>query len=111
MAFLNQCTFRELSLAIVESYGAIKCEKNPEIEEFFKGSFADNDAEMLSKSYCFTIEGEQRGMVCAFSLATSSLRLSGIPNPTRNKIKQGYSTPQTAHTVSCRADSPTCSKR
>lgn len=64
------------------------CEKDTDIEEFFKSEYKDYNRQLLGKSYCFLTREEVPRLACAFSLSNSSVRVDRLSNKKRNKINR-----------------------
>ncbi len=71
------------------------CHNNPDIEYFFKEEFVDYAEQLLGKSYCFIKEdADEKEVVCAFTVANSSIKVDSIPSSRRNKINRGIPFPK-----------------
>lgn len=89
MSFLgNHCFFMELSPELISRCGSFSCEKEKDIENFFKSDFLNYKSQLLGKTYCFITDEEQPQMVCAFTVSNSSIKLNSIPNNKRNRINR-----------------------
>lgn len=86
--FLNNCSFQELSKELIGECVSFTCEKNKDIEEFFLSEFADYESQLLGKSYCFVKEDASKKVVCAFTVANTSIVVGSLPNNRRNKINR-----------------------
>lgn len=88
MSFLlDECTFSELSKELIEECGAFVC-IDKEIGDFFNLEFSDYASQLLGKSYCFVKEGDERKIVCAFTVSNSSIKVDNLPNKKRNKLNR-----------------------
>lgn len=70
--------FRVMTEDVIEKCEDYTCEKDTEIEEFFKSEYKDYNHQLLGKSYCFLTRDENPRLACAFSLANSSVRNHGL---------------------------------
>ncbi len=50
--------------------------------------FSDYATQLLGKSYCFITKEEKPEMVCAFTVANTSIIVGALPNNKRNKINR-----------------------
>lgn len=80
--------FRVMTEDVVGGCEEYTCEKDAEIEEFFKSEYKDYNHQLLGKSYCFLTRDENPRLACAFSLANSSVRVDRLSNKKRNKINR-----------------------
>ena len=81
------CEFGKMTKEVVASCRDFVCSKDADIQSFFHEEFEDYSYQLLGKSYCFvTKQGNQ--MVCAFTVANSSIRVDNMPKPKRNKLNR-----------------------
>ena len=80
--------FRVMTEDVVKKCKDYTCEKDTDIEEFFKSEFKDYNRQLLGKSYCFLTREEFPRLACAFSLSNSSVRVDRLSNKKRNKINR-----------------------
>ncbi len=73
---------------VVKTCEDYTCEKDKDIEEFFKSEYKDYNRQLLGKSYCFLTREDNPRLACAFSLANSSVRVDRLPNKHRNKLNR-----------------------
>ncbi len=89
MSFLlDNCTFRELTPEVIQSCGDFSCKHDSDINDFFHTEFKNYSDNLLGKSYCFIENTTPEEIVCAFTVANSSIKVSGLPNKKRNKINR-----------------------
>lgn len=88
MDFLDNCTFCRLNEEVIEECEEFECTHSQEIKSFFRTDFKDYEQELLGKSYCFISSTPSKELVCAFSVANSSVRLDILPSRRRNKINR-----------------------
>lgn len=84
---LELCEFCELTDELLRDCGGFSC-RDKEITAFFNKDYADYAYQLLGKSYCF-VEQDNRSIVCAFTVANSSIRVDLLPNNRRNKLNRG----------------------
>lgn len=86
---LDNCHFDRLTSEIINQCQPYKCSKDSGIDSFFHmdndDNFQDYHEEMMSNSHCFYTDNETPQMVCAFSLASSALRIDTLA---KNKRKE-----------------------
>ena len=86
---LDNCHFDRLTSEIINQCQPYKCSKDSGIDSFFHmdndDNFQDYHEEMMSNSHCFYTDNENPQMVCAFSLASSALRIDTLA---KNKRKE-----------------------
>lgn len=73
---------------VVKECGDYTCEKDKDIEDFFKSEYKDYNAQLLGKSYCFVTKDGNPRIACAFSLANSSLRVDRLSSKRRNRLNR-----------------------
>ena len=83
---LEHCNFMELTKETLRKYHGFFC-KDEDITEFFTQDFADYSYQLLGKSYCF-VSNESSDIVCAFTVANSSIKVDNLPNNQRNKLNR-----------------------
>lgn len=94
MNYLDKCTFCRLNEGVVEACEEFECTHSQEIHNFFKSEFVEYEREMLGKSYCFVTDTTSQDLVCAFTVANSSIRLDLLPKRRRNKINRSIPNPK-----------------
>lgn len=86
---LENCTFCELTQEVISRSMPFSCKKEHDIETFFQSEFKDYKQQLLGKSYCFVQEtGSKCNIVCAFTVANSSIKVDGLPNKKRSKLNR-----------------------
>lgn len=83
---LENCKFCELEESVLRENNGFTCADN-NITVFFTKEYADYAYQLLGKSYCF-VEQEKKQIVCAFTVANSSIRADLLPNSRRNKLNR-----------------------
>jgi GNAT superfamily N-acetyltransferase len=85
----DNCTFCELTPELIDSCDAFSCEKDKDIEQFFKSEYAQYSSQLLGKSYCFitNVPGEEK-IVCAFTVSNSSIKVDNLPSKKRNRLNR-----------------------
>ena len=89
---LDNCLFERLTLEIIDRCQPYKCSKDPDIDSFFhkdtKDNFEDYTLEMMGYSHCFYTNENSPKMVCAFSLANTTLRTDTLSKSKKNKFNR-----------------------
>ena len=83
---LEQCDFMELTEEVLQQCKSFTC-KDGDITEFFTQDYADYAYQLLGKSYCF-VKPETSEIVCAFTVANSSVKVDSLPSNLRNKLNR-----------------------
>ena len=83
---LEQCDFMELTKEVLQQCKGFTC-KDEDITEFFTQDYADYAYQLLGKSYCF-VKPETSEIVCAFTVANSSVKVDSLPSNLRNKLNR-----------------------
>ena len=83
---LEQCDFMELTEEVLLQCKGFTC-KDKDITEFFTQDYADYAYQLLGKSYCF-VKPDTSEIVCAFTVANSSVKVDSLPSNLRNKLNR-----------------------
>lgn len=83
---LEQCDFMELTEEVLQQCKGFIC-KDEDITEFFAHDYADYAYQLLGKSYCF-VKPETSEIICAFTVANSSVKVDSLPSNLRNKLNR-----------------------
>ena len=83
---LEQCDFMELTEEVLQQCKGFTC-KDEDITEFFTQDYADYASQLLGKSYCF-VKPDTSEIVCAFTVANSSVKVDSLPSNLRNKLNR-----------------------
>lgn len=83
---LEQCDFMELTEEVLQQCKGFTC-KDEDITEFFTQDYADYAYQLLGKSYCF-VKLDTSEIVCAFTVANSSVKVDSLPSNLRNKLNR-----------------------
>lgn len=76
----------ELTEEVLQQCKGFTC-KDENITEFFTHDYADYAYQLLGKSYCF-VKPETSEIVCAFTVANSSVKVDSPPSNLRNKLNR-----------------------
>ena len=83
---LEQCDFMELTEEVLLQCNGFTC-KDADITEFFTHDYADYTYQLLGKSYRF-VKPDTSEIVCAFTVANSSVKVASLPSGLRNKLNR-----------------------
>ena len=76
----------ELTEEVLRQCKGFTC-KDEDITEFFTQDYADYAYQLLGKSYCF-VKPDTSEIVCAFTVANSSVKVDSLPSNLRNKLNR-----------------------
>lgn len=88
VGFLEMCKFVELSPNTINACRNFSCTKDADIEEFFKTEYFGYAQQLLGKTYGFTTDSCIPSLVCAFTLANSSISTDRMPGRQRNRLNR-----------------------
>ena len=83
---LEHCDFMELTEEVLQQCKGFTC-KDDDITEFFTQDYVDYAYQLLGKSYCF-VKPDTSEIVCAFTVANSSVKVDSLPSNLRNKLNR-----------------------
>lgn len=83
---LEHCTLCEM----IESTNVeeFRCEEK-DLDDFFSYDCFKYAKQLLGKTYCYKLDENPHKIVCAFTLANASIRVSDLPNARKKKIGTG----------------------
>jgi hypothetical protein len=70
---------------IVDNSQPFDC-ANKDLNDFFSNDAINYSAELLGKSYCFTLDENPEIIVCAFTISNDSIKTSNLPNARKKKV-------------------------
>lgn len=86
MGFLfEKCTLNWYDERILSSCNTFDCD-NSDLNEFFAKDVLKYNAELLGKSYCFTLDSDEKEIVAAFTIANDSIKTFSLPNARKKKL-------------------------
>lgn len=59
---------------------------NADLNDFFASDVLHYTAELLGKSYCFTLDEDDKQIVAAFTIANDSIKTYALPNARKKKV-------------------------
>ena len=88
MKFLeSHCSFNTYSSEVLSYCEPFQCD-NSDLNDFFSSDCINYSKQLLGKSYCFTLDIDERKIVCAFTISNDSIKLNSIPNARRKRISR-----------------------
>jgi GNAT superfamily N-acetyltransferase len=86
MGFLqDSCTLFPLNRETLEKCQPFSC-GDLDLDDFFVNNADNYYRQLLGKSYCFRLDEDPSVIVCAFTLADSSMDVRRLPNSRKKKI-------------------------
>ena len=86
MPFLyDKCTLKVYDSSIHEFCEPFNC-GNDDLDEFFSKDVTKYTDELLGKSYCFTLDEDERKVVAAFTISNDSIKTFTLPNSRKKKV-------------------------
>ena len=76
----------ELTEEVLQQCNGFTC-KDADITEFFTHDYADYTDQLVGTSYCF-VTPDTSVIVCAFTVANSSVKVASLPSGLRNKLNR-----------------------
>ncbi|GHT18719.1 N-acetyltransferase [Bacteroidia bacterium] len=88
MGFLEDlCSLSPLNNETLLQCRPFSCGDN-DLDDFFLNDTDNYDRQLLGKSFCYRLNDDPAVIVCAFTLANSSVDVRHIPNSRRKKLTQ-----------------------
>ncbi|GHT42843.1 N-acetyltransferase [Bacteroidia bacterium] len=88
MDFLKDSCF----ISLLNSETLAQCQPftcgDADLDDFFRNDTDNYSRQLLGKSYCYRLKNDASVMVCAFTLAYSSVDVRHLPNSRRKKITE-----------------------
>lgn len=84
---VDNCTIAELTKETIQESEDFTCD-NPDLDEFFLKDAPLYRLQLLGKTYCFRLDSNPEVIVCAFTLANDSIRVSMLPNSRAKKVER-----------------------
>lgn len=86
MGFLfEKCTLKPYDAETPRYCQPFDCE-NTDLNDFFAADVLHYTAELLGKSYCFTLDEDDKQIVAAFTIANDSIKTYSLPNARKKKV-------------------------
>lgn len=83
---LEHCSLKPLTKELSVSLADFLCEKEPEIQKFFRSEALDYAQARMGSTYCFV--NEEMCVVAAFCVACASVSTDEMPKSMRNKVNR-----------------------
>lgn len=88
MNFLeSNCSFNNYSSEILSYCEPFQCD-NSDLNYFFSNDCINYSEQLLGKSYCFTLDTDERKIVCDFTISNDSIKLNTLPNARRKRLSR-----------------------
>lgn len=98
MDFLTEnCTFRRLTPELANYCENFSCGNN-DLDDFFTNEAEDYSSQLFGKSYCFTLDENDKKIVCAFTVSNDSIKISHLSKKKRNKLNRKIPNPKRKNT-------------
>jgi len=86
LSFLSdKCTLRLYDETIYKDCLPFDCD-HKDLNDFFANDAILYSAELLGKSYCFTLDDNPSVIVCAFTVSNDSIKTTNLPNARKKKV-------------------------
>lgn len=90
---LEKCTLKLYNQSIIDSCNPFDCD-HCDLNDFFTNDVDDYSAELLGKTYCFTLDSDPSVIVCAFTISNDSIKTTHLPNARKKKVAKGIPRPK-----------------
>lgn len=67
---------------------------NSDLNDFFASDVINYSSQLLGKSYCFTLDSDERQIVAAFTISNDSIKTISLPNARKKKINADIPRPK-----------------
>ncbi len=82
---LDHCTLKIYDSEIINFCQVFDCDNN-DLNDFFRNDAINYQAELLGKTYCFTLDEDPKIIVCAFTISNDSIKTFLLPNARKKKV-------------------------
>lgn len=82
---LDHCTLKIYDSEVINSCQPFDCD-NSDLNDFFRNDALNYYAELLGKTYCFTLDENPEIIVCAFTISNDSIKTFHLPNARKKKV-------------------------
>ncbi|MDR1980546.1 MAG: GNAT family N-acetyltransferase [Tannerellaceae bacterium] len=84
---LEKCTLFPLNNEILSQCQSFSC-GDSDLDDFFLNDVENFDIQLLGKSFCYRLDENPSVIVCAFTLANSSIDGRNLPNNRKKKLTE-----------------------
>jgi hypothetical protein len=84
---LNKCTLKIYDSEVINSCQPFDC-GNSDLNDFFCNDALNYYAELLGKTYCFTLDENPEIIICAFTISNDSIKTFNLPNARKKKVNK-----------------------
>lgn len=86
MSFLaDKCTLRLYDEFVLNECFPFDC-GHKDLNDFFANDAILYSAELLGKTYCFTLDANPSIIVCAFTVSNDSIKTTNLPNARKKRV-------------------------
>lgn len=90
MKFLeSKCSFKPFTSELITSSNLFECD-NSDLNDFFLNDCVNYSKELLGKTYCFTLDSDDKNIICAFTISNDSIKVSNLPRPRKSNIQKRF---------------------
>lgn len=82
---LDSCTLKSYNQTLIENCNPFDCD-HLDLNDFFSNDVDNYSAELLGKTYCFTLDSDPKTIVCAFTISNDSIKTTNLPNSRKKKL-------------------------
>ncbi|GHS97664.1 N-acetyltransferase [Bacteroidia bacterium] len=87
MKFLDSCTIFPLDQETLSQCQPFSC-GDTDLDDFFLNDADNYNRQLLGKSFCYRLDENPSVIVCAFTLANSSVETKNLPGSRRKKLTE-----------------------
>lgn len=84
---LNKCTLKIYDSEVINSCQPFDCD-NSDLDDFFCNDALNYYAELLGKTYCFTLDENPEIIIGAFTISNDSIKTFNLPNARKKKVNK-----------------------
>jgi len=84
---LENCTFQPYNQDLICGCNPFDCEHD-DLNDFFLNDVDNYSAELLGKSYCFTLDEDPKTIVCAFTISNDSIKTTHLPGSRKRAVSK-----------------------
>jgi hypothetical protein len=81
----SNCSFKPFTSELIVSSNLFECD-NSDLNDFFLNDCVNYSKELLGKTYCFTLDSDDKDIVCAFTISNDSIKVSNLPGARKTRI-------------------------
>ena len=85
MNLLEDCTLAPLNESLIASCYPFDC-GNSDLNEFFSQDSIKYSSELLGKTYCFTLDSDDKKIITAFTIANDSVKTTNLGSGVKKRV-------------------------